>query len=103
MQKGTSDKDWFGGAGLAEKETKQGLLSMFAGFGENYSSMAMKMMTTEYYVEFVDNKIIRIHESELDCNERPIKTGCLLTRPEVWWGNTDLEDVIPHQNVFKTG
>lgn len=53
----------------------------------------------EYYVESIDGEIIRINESGLDENERPITTGTLINRTNTWWGNTDLEDVIPQQNV----
>lgn len=98
-KKGTSDKDWYGGNGLAEKRDETRYTFNVNKFWGKLQFSGNEDDDTEYYIEFVDNKIIRIHESELDCNERPIKTGCLLTRPEVWWGNTDLEDVIPHQNV----
>jgi hypothetical protein len=98
-KKGTTDKDWYGGQGLAEARdfsratvnpTRMWTSLPFEGNEDD---------PTDYYVEFIDGKIIRIHENELDYYERPIKTGSLLTRPDVWWGNTDLEDVIPHQNT----
>jgi hypothetical protein len=53
----------------------------------------------EYFTEFIDGEIIRINESGLDDNERPISTATLINRTNTWWGNTDLEDVIPQQNV----
>lgn len=99
FNKGTTDEDWYGGQGLAEaRDYSRATVNIsrmwatlpFEGNEDDY---------TEYYIEFIDDIILRIQESELDNNQRPIKAGCLISRPDVWYGNTDIENVIPHQNT----
>ena len=94
---GLQDEEWYGGNGLAEARD-------YSKATVNVSRMWAKLPfegneddPTEYYIEFINDIIIRIQESELDI--RPIKTGCLISRPDVWYGNTDIENVIPHQNT----
>lgn len=96
---GTTDQHWYGGNGEGEiKDYSREKVDV----SRMYTTLPFKGNeddATEYYIEFIDNKIMRINESGLDNNERPITTSSLLNRPNVWWGNSDIEDVIPHQNV----
>lgn len=98
-KEGSTDQQWYGGQGEAElrdySRATVNVTRMFTtlNFEGNHDD------STEYYVELIDNKIIRINESGLDENERPITTGTLINRTNVWWGNSDVEDIIPLQNV----
>lgn len=53
---------------------------------------------TIYYAEMINNMVVRFQDNPLDENIRPLTTGFLRKRFDYWWGNTDSEDVIPHQS-----
>lgn len=53
--------------------------------------------TTVYYAERVGNKIIRFQSFALDDEITPLSVMCYWRRPEYWWGNTDGEEVLPHE------
>lgn len=98
-KEGTADEHWYGGTGEGElKDFSRDKVDV----SREYSTLPFEGNEdddTEYYIEFIDNKIIRINEAGLDNNDRAISTASLLNRPNVWWGNSDIEDIIPHQNI----
>ena len=55
-----------------------------------------------YYIEMVDNKILRIEKDLYDENLRPYSIFKFLPRNDAWWGNTDGELVLPHENATNT-
>lgn len=55
---------------------------------------------TIYYVEIVGDKIIRCQISPYDEDIIPLTVGVFRARPEYWWGNTDVEDVLSHENYY---
>lgn len=55
-----------------------------------------------YYIEMVENKIIRIEKDLYDENLRPYSIFNFTPRNDSWWGNTDGELVIPHENATNT-
>lgn len=98
-KKGQKDQYWYGGNGAAElRDYSRGLVNVrrmwttlpFEGNEDD---------DTIYYVEIVGSRIIRINETEYDRNIIPLTIGTYYSRQNVWWGNTDLEEVIPHQNI----
>jgi len=56
--------------------------------------------STTYYMEIVGDKIIRFHENFEDENMVPLTCGTYRQRLDYWWGNTDAEDVQPHENFI---
>jgi hypothetical protein len=58
--------------------------------------------TIPYYVEMVDGKVIRIEQNMFDENLRPYAVFNFIPRGDAWWGNTDGEMTLPHENVFNT-
>lgn len=98
-KEGTTDAHWYGGTGEGElKDYSRENVDV----SRMFSTLPFKGNeddATEYAIEFIDNEIVKINESGLDDNERPISTASLLNRPNVWWGNSDVEDIIPHQNI----
>jgi len=55
-----------------------------------------------YYIEMVDDKIIRIEQNVFDENLRPYSILKFIPRNDVWWGNCDGEFQIPHENAYNT-
>jgi len=51
-----------------------------------------------YYVEMVNNKVIRFQDNPLDDDLRPYAVTNIYARSEYWWGNADSELVVPHEN-----
>ena len=51
-----------------------------------------------YYVEMVGDVIIRIQHNPNDEDLVPYTEFTYYKRPEYWWGNTDAEFVVPHEN-----
>ena len=51
-----------------------------------------------YYIEMVGDKIIRIQHNPNDEDLVPYNVFLYYPRLEYWWGNTDSEFVIPHEN-----
>ncbi len=58
--------------------------------------------TDIYYIEMVDDKIIRIQKDLWDENLMPYSVFNYIPRGDVWWGGTDGELVLPHENFFNT-
>lgn len=98
-KKGGNDALWYGGNGEAELKDYSRAIVHPSRMFTTLPFEGNEDDPTDYYIEFIDNKIIRINESILNEHERPITTGTLLNRTNVWWGNSDIEDVIPQQNV----
>jgi hypothetical protein len=55
---------------------------------------------TIYYAEIVGGKVIRFQDNPLDGNIVPLTCVRMRRRPEYWWGNTDSEDVLSHENFY---
>ena len=55
---------------------------------------------TVYYMEMVGDKIIRIQTHEAERNFIPLTVCTLEQRLEWWWGNTAVENVLPHENYM---
>jgi hypothetical protein len=56
---------------------------------------------TDYYVEMIGDRIVRIHPNELDYATRPIVAGSLRKRyGDYWWGNSVAEDSISEENAL---
>jgi hypothetical protein len=51
-----------------------------------------------YYIEMVGDKIVRIQHNPNDDDMVPYNVFMYYPRAEYWWGNTDAEFVIPHEN-----
>jgi len=58
--------------------------------------------TIPYYIEMVDGKIIRIEKDLFDENLRPYAILTFIPRLDTWWGNTDGEFVLSHENATNT-
>jgi len=53
-----------------------------------------------YYLEIVDGKIIRIQKDIWDRNMMPYTVFRYIRRTDVWWGGTDGELILPHENIY---
>jgi hypothetical protein len=53
-----------------------------------------------YYIEMVGDKIIRFQDNFNDENICDLTVLKMRNHPEHWHGNTDPEDVFPHENFF---
>lgn len=51
-----------------------------------------------YYVEMVNGIPIRIQENYVDYDIVPLTCGTFRRRDDFWWGNTDGESILSHQN-----
>lgn len=52
---------------------------------------------TDYYVEIIDDRVVKIKEHDLEENVCPVTVYRMRRRPEYWWGNTPNEDIMPHE------
>lgn len=55
---------------------------------------------TTYYIEMVGDKIIRFQDNPNDEDICNITITKIRNHREFWWGNTDSEDVFPHENFY---
>lgn len=55
---------------------------------------------TVYYVEWIGNTIIRFQADVIDENIKPYSVFSYEQRYDYWWGNFQVEDVIPHENYL---
>ena len=58
--------------------------------------------TIPYYIEMIDDKIIRIEQHIYDENLRPYSVLKFIPRKGTWWGNTDSEFRLSHENAVNT-
>lgn len=56
---------------------------------------------TTYYIEMVNDLIVRIQENPHDEDIIPLDIWTFDPRPEYWWGTTDAENVIPMENYLQ--
>ena len=56
--------------------------------------------TTIYYVEWIGDKIIRFQADVYDDEIKPYSVFSFEQRYDYWWGNFQVEDVIPHENYL---
>lgn len=55
---------------------------------------------TTYYYEMIGDTIIRLQDNPNDLNIDGYSVFTIEERPEYWWGNSDAEQVKPHENYL---
>jgi hypothetical protein len=99
-KKGTRQEHWYGGR--VDKDVK-------ADYGRS-TIHPLRIYTllnfegnegdpTIYYVELIDDKVIRCEPNSLDENLVPLNTGYYFMRPDTWWGNSSTDTKIQFQNL----
>lgn len=56
---------------------------------------------TTYYIQIAGGEVIRFQENPNDEDLVPINIYTIDKRPELWWGSTDAENVIPMENYMQ--